>query len=61
MLAPKNNFSREASIAGVPKPLLHPALIEGGGEPGVKLGERMGGRMGERVWGRDWERGGLGD
>ncbi len=40
MLTPKNNFSREASIPGVPSRWLHPALI--GGQKGGRQGERDG-------------------
>ncbi len=58
MLTPKNNFSCEASIPGVPGPLLHPALIGGWREAGTEAGrkdggearrEAGGGRLGERL------------
>ena len=51
MLNPKNNFSCEASIPGVPDLRLHPALI--GGQKGGRQGERdCGGReAGARVAG----------
>ena len=47
MLAPKNNFSREASIPGVPRQRLHPALIGGWREAGGEA-EREAGREAER-------------
>ena len=59
-MAPKNNFSREASIGPVPGPLLHPALIEGWREAGReaegRLRETLEERLGKRGWERGWER-----
>ena len=69
MLAPKNNFSLEASIGAVPRHALHPALIggwrEAGGEAGREAGReaereaggRLRGRLGERLEEADWRRG----
>ena len=65
MLNPENNFSCEASIPAVPKPLLHPALIggwrEAGGEAGREAEEEAGGglrgRLGERLGERLRQRG----
>ena len=73
MLAPKNNFSLEASIGAVPRQRLHPALIggwrEAGGEAGREAGReaereaggrlrgRLGERLGERLEEADWRRG----
>ena len=73
MLAPKNNFSLEASIGPVPKLSLHPALIggwrEAGGEAereagrgaereaGGRLRGRLGEKLGERLEEADWRRG----
>ena len=39
MLSPKNYFSREASIPGVPNHLLHPAVIGGWREAGEEIGK----------------------
>ena len=51
MLAPKNNFSLEASIALVPGLRLHPAPIGGWREAGgeERLEGRLGGRLRERL------------
>ena len=73
MLAPKNNFSLEASIPAVPSHLLHPAPIggwrEAEGEAGREAGReaereaggrlrgRLGERLGERLEEADWRRG----
>ena len=73
MLTPENNFSREASIAGVPALRLLPALIggwrEAGGEAereagreaereaGGRLRGRLGEKLGERLEEADWRRG----
>ena len=56
MLAPKNNFSLEASIGAVPSLRLHPALIGGWREAGGEA-EREAGREAEREAGREAERG----
>ena len=69
MLAPKNNFSLEASIGPVPNLRLHLALIGGwreaggrlegrlGGRLRERLDERLRGRLGERLEEADWRRG----
>ena len=53
MLAPKNNFSCEASIPPVPALALHPALIggwrEAGGEAGREAEREAGGEAGGRL------------
>ena len=54
MLAPKNNFSLEASIGAVPTLRLHPALIGGWREEGGEAG-REAGREAEREAGREAE------
>ena len=51
MLAPKNNFSLEASIGPVPNLRLHLALIGGWREAGGEA-EREAGREAERGWTR---------
>ena len=54
MLAPKNNFSLEASIPGVPSLRLHPAPIGGCREAAGEAG-REAGREAEREAGREAE------
>ena len=52
MLTPENNFSREASIPGVPKHLLHPALIGGCREAAGEAGREAEREAGEEAGGR---------